>query len=104
MTDRTGPRGLRMAGTIAALTADSSYVRHARRRDVDRILEVIGTYVARHVLLARTRDEVLDDIASWWVGDLNGEVSIDEVPEILHADHVPWSRRSGAGHAMALDL
>ncbi|MBA2265769.1 MAG: GNAT family N-acetyltransferase [Chloroflexi bacterium] len=172
MTDRTGPGGLRMAGTIAALTADSSYVRHARRRDVDRILEVIGTYVARHVLLARTRDEVLDEIASWWVGDLNGEVvgcaalrdfgaglgelrslsvvaaahgrglgeslvhavvrearrraitrlfaitrnpgyfarhgfielSIDEVPEILHADRVPWSRRSGAGHAMALDL
>ena len=38
-------RGLRMAGTIASLTSDSSYVRRARTRDVDRILEVISTYV-----------------------------------------------------------
>lgn len=30
MTDGTGPGALRMAGTIAALTADSSYVRRAR--------------------------------------------------------------------------
>jgi N-acetylglutamate synthase-like GNAT family acetyltransferase len=165
-------RGLRMAGTIAALTADSSYVRRARARDIDRILEVIGTYVAQHVLLPRTREEILDDIGSWWVVDLNeqvvgcaalrdfgeglgelrslsvvaeahgrglgeslvhavvrearkrgmsrlfaitrnpgyfarhgfSELPMDEVPVVLHADRVPWPRRSGAGHAMELEL
>ena len=74
VTGKKAPGGLRMAGTIAALTSDSSYVRRARTADVDRILEVIGTYVSQHVLLPRTREEILDDIASWWVGDLNGEV------------------------------
>ena len=165
-------RGLRMAGTIAALTADSSYVRRARARDIDRILEVIGTYVAQHVLLPRTREEILNDIGSWWVVDLNehvvgcaalrdfgdglgelrslsvvaeahgrglgeslvhavvrearkrgmsrlfaitrnpgyfarhgfSELPMDEVPDVLHADRGPWPRRSGAGHAMELDL
>ena len=164
--------GLRMAGTIAPLTADSSFVRRARTPDVDRILEVIGTYVEQHVLLPRTRDEIVDEIGSWWVVDLNGEVvgcaalrdfgdglgelrslsvvaeahgrgfgeslvhsvvrdagrrsisrlfaitrnpgyfgrhgfaelPMDEVPDVLHADRVPWPRRSGAGHAMVLDL
>ena len=164
--------GLRMAGTIAALTADSSYVRRARTADVDRILKVIGTYVSQRVLLPRTREEILDDIGSWWVGDLNGEVvgcaslrdfgaglgelrslsvvasahgrglgeslvhavvrealkrsitrlfaitrnpgyfarhgfaelAMGEVPDVLHADRVPWPARSGAGHAMELQL
>lgn len=165
-------RGLRMAGTIAALTADSSYVRRARTRDIDAILEVLGTYVAQHVLLPRTRDEILDEIGSWWVVDLNEQVvgcaalrdfgeglgelrslsvvagahgrglgeslvhavvrearkrgmtrlfaitrnpgyfarhgfadlPMDDVPAVLHADRVPWRRRSGAGHAMELEL
>jgi N-acetylglutamate synthase-like GNAT family acetyltransferase len=164
--------GLRLAGTIAALTSDSSYVRRARARDVDAMLDVIGTYVAAHVLLPRTREEILEEIASWWVVDLNGEVvgcaalrdfggglgelrslsvvaaahgrglgeslvhavvrearkrgmtrlfaitrnpgyfarhgfgelSMTDVPDVLHADRVPWPRRSGAGHAMELDL
>lgn len=172
MTGKKAPGGLRMAGTIAALTADSSYVRRARTPDVDRILEVIGAYVTQHVLLPRTREEILDDIGSWWIGDLNGEVvgcaslrdfgdglgelrslsveasahgrglgeslvhavvrearkraitrlfaitrnpgyfarhgfvelGMDEVPDVLQADRVPWPRRSGAGHAMALEL
>jgi N-acetylglutamate synthase-like GNAT family acetyltransferase len=68
------PGGLRLAGTIASVTADSSYVRLARTRDVDRILEVISTYVAAHVLLPRTREEITDAIDTWWVADLNGEV------------------------------
>lgn len=161
-----------MAGTIAALTADSSYVRRALNRDLDRILEVIDTYVALHVLLPRTREEIVVDIGSWWVGDLNGQVvgcaslrdfggglgelrslsvvaeahgrglgeslvhavvrdarkrgitrlfaitrnpgyfarhgfvelPMAEVPDMLHADRVPWPQRSGAGHAMELDL
>jgi len=29
---------------------------------------------------------------------------MDEVPDVLHADRVPWPQRSGAGHAMELDL
>lgn len=165
-------RGLRLAGTIAALTADSSFVRRARASDVDRILGVTGTYVEQHVLLPRTRDEIVDDIGNWWVSDLNGEVvgcaalrdfggglgelrslsvvaeahgrglgeslvhaivrearrrsigrlfaitrnpgyfarhgftelPMDDVPEVLQADRVPWPRRSGAGHAMELAL
>jgi len=172
MTGEQRSGGLRMAGTIAALTADSSYVRRARTRDVERILEVIGTYVAQHVLLPRTGQEILDDIGNWWVVDLNGEVvgcaalrdfggglgelrslsvvaeahgrglgeslvhavvrearkraisrlfaitsnpgyfgrhgfselPMDEAPDVLHTDRVPWPRRSGAGHAMELDL
>jgi N-acetylglutamate synthase-like GNAT family acetyltransferase len=75
MTDNGRPTsGLRLAGTIASLTADSSYVRRARLRDVDRILEVISTYVEAHVLLPRTRDEIAEAIETWWVSDLNGEV------------------------------
>ncbi|MCV0403412.1 MAG: GNAT family N-acetyltransferase [Chloroflexi bacterium] len=66
--------GLRLAGTIAPLTSDSSYVRRARERDVDAILRVIGTYVEQHVLLPRTREEILEHIDTWWVSDLNGEV------------------------------
>ncbi len=167
-----GKSGLRLAGTIASLTSDSSYVRRARTRDVDRILEVIGTYVAAHVLLPRTREEILEAIDLWWVGDLNGEVvgcaalrdfsgglgelrslsvvasahgrglgeslvhavvrdarkrgiarlfaitrnpgyfarhgfaemAMDDVPEVLQADRVPWPSTSGAGHAMELVL
>jgi N-acetylglutamate synthase-like GNAT family acetyltransferase len=75
MSHEEGPKtGLKLAGTIASLTSDSSYVRRARARDVHRILEVIGSYVAAHVLLPRTREEILEAIDSWWVGDLNGEV------------------------------
>jgi len=164
--------GFRLAGTIAALTADSSYVRRARTRDVDRILEVIGTYVSANVLLPRTREEITDEIDTWWVGDLNGEVvgcaalrdfgaglgelrslgvvaeahgrglgeslvhavvrdarrreitrlfaitrnpgyfarhgftelGMGDVPAVLHADRVPWPARSGAGHAMEMEL
>jgi len=172
MTRDRDPGGLRLAGTIAALTADSSFVRRARSRDVEPILGVIGTYVTQHVLLPRTREEILDEIGSWWVVDLNGEVvgcaalrdfgdglgelrslsvvaaahgrglgeslvhavvrearkraitrlfaitrnpgyfarhgfsdlPLGEVPTVLHADRVPWPQRSGAGHAMELDL
>lgn len=172
MTGRNGPGGLRLAGTITALTSDASYVRRARTRDVDRILEVISTYVASHVLLPRTREEILEGIGSWWVGDLDGEVvgcaalrdfggglgelrslsvvaeahgrglgeslvhavvrearrkgisrlfaitrnpgyfarhgfvelDMDDVPDVLQADRVPWPARSGAGHAMELSL
>jgi amino-acid N-acetyltransferase len=172
MTPKQRPGGLKLAGTIAPLTADASFVRRARTRDVDRILEVIGTYVAQHVLLPRTREEITDDIDSWWVGDLNAEVvgcaalrdfgaglgelrslsvvaeahgrglgeslvhtvvrearrrgitrlfaitrnpgyfarhgftelAMGDVPDVLHADRVPWPARSGAGHAMELDL
>jgi len=172
MSGQHRPGGLRMAGTITPLTADSSYVRRAWPRDVDRILEVMDAYVASRVLLPRTRDEIADDIASWWVGDLDGEVvgavslrdfgdglgelrslsvvaaahgrglgeslvhavvrearrrgiarlfaitrnpgyfarhgftelAMNDVPDVLHADRVPWPRRSHAGHAMELDL
>ena len=164
--------GLRMAGTIAPLTADASYVRRARSRDIEHVLEVIGTYVTKRVLLPRTRQEILEDIDNWWVGDLNGEVvgcaalrdfgaglgelrslsvvaeahgrglgeslvhavvrearrrsitrlfaitrnpgyfarhgfaelAMEDVPDVLQADRVPWPRRSGAGHAMELHL
>ena len=71
-TQRGG--GLRLAGTIAPLTSDASFVRRARAADVDRILEVISTYVAGHVLLPRTREEISEAIGTWWVGDLDGEV------------------------------
>ncbi len=74
MTDERDAGGLRLAGTIQPLTSDSSYVRRARTRDVDAILGVIGTYVEQHVLLPRTREEILEHIDTWWVSDLNGAV------------------------------
>lgn len=172
MSDPRTDRGLRLAGTIASLTSDASFVRRARPRDVDRILEVISTYVEAHVLLPRTGEEILEGIGTWWVSDLDGEVvgcaalrdfgaglgelrslsvvpdahgrglgeslvhavvrdarrkgitrlfaitrnpgyfarhgfvelPIGEVPDVLHADRVPWPARSGAGHAMELGL
>lgn len=72
MSDRQ--RGLRPAGTLSALTADASYARRARADDVDAILSVIETYVERHVLLPRSREEVAGDIGAWWVAELNGQV------------------------------
>jgi N-acetylglutamate synthase-like GNAT family acetyltransferase len=164
--------GLRLAGTIAPLTAGASYVRRARLADVDRILEVIGIYVAAHVLLPRTAEEIAEAIDTWWVGQLNNEVvgcaalrdfgegigelrslsvtpeahglglgeslvhavvrdarkrgitrlfavtrnpgyfarhgftelPMAELPDILHADRVPWPARTGVGHGMELDL
>lgn len=163
---------LRPVGTISPLTAGASYVRRARIADVDRILEVIDIYVAAHVLLPRTREEVAEAIDTWWVAQFNDEVvgcaalrdfgdrigelrslsvtpeahglglgealvhavvrdarkhgigrlfavtrnpgyfarhgftelPMGDLPEILHADRVPWPARSGVGHAMALDL
>lgn len=74
MSEKRDPSGLRLAGTIAAVTSDSSYVRRARSRDVDAIPNVIGTYVEQHVLLPRTREEILAHIGTWWVADLNGDV------------------------------
>ncbi len=163
---------LRTVGTISPLTAGASYVRRARIADVDRILQVIDIYVAAHVLLPRTREEVTEAIDTWWVAQFNDEVvgcatlrdfgdnigelrslsvtpeahglglgealvhavvrdarkhgigrlfavtrnpgyfarhgftelPMGDLPEILHADRVPWPARSGVGHAMALDL
>ena len=65
-------RGLRVAGTISPLTSDASFARRARPEDVDAILSVIETYVERHVLLPRSRQEVAEGIGSWWVAELDG--------------------------------
>jgi argininosuccinate lyase/amino-acid N-acetyltransferase len=70
----TGEKGLRLAGTIAPLTAGASYVRRARIADIDAILEVIGIYVAAHVLLPRTPDEIAEAIDTWWVAQLDDVV------------------------------
>jgi N-acetylglutamate synthase-like GNAT family acetyltransferase len=160
------------ASAISPLTAGASYVRRARLADVDHILEIVDIYVATHVLLPRTRDEVVEAIGDWWVASLNDEVvgcatlrdfgdgigelrslgvtpeahgiglgealvhaivrdarkhdiarlfavtrnpgyfarhgftelPMGDVPDILHADRVPWPARAGVGHAMELDL
>jgi N-acetylglutamate synthase-like GNAT family acetyltransferase len=70
----TGEKGLRPAGTIAPLTAGASYVRRARIADIDAILEVIDIYVAAHVLLPRTPDEIAEAIDTWWVAQLDDVV------------------------------
>jgi acetylornithine/N-succinyldiaminopimelate aminotransferase len=67
-------RGLKVAGTITTLTTQASYVRRARAADVDAMVSVIDTYVGRQRLLPRTRQEILESIAGWWVADLDGEV------------------------------
>jgi N-acetylglutamate synthase-like GNAT family acetyltransferase len=67
-------RGLKVAGTITPLTAQASYARRARSSDVDAMVSVSDTYVGRQRLLPRTRDEILEGIADWWVAELDGEV------------------------------
>ncbi len=165
LTQPVAHSGLDRAGGPSAVE-----LRGATARDIDEIYQLIADHVASDHLLPRTREEIVDEIDSWWVSDLNGEVvgcaalrdfggglgelrslsvvaeahgrglgeslvhavvrqarrqhitrlfaitrnpgyfarhgftelPMAEVPDVLHADRVPWPRRSGAGHAMEL--
>ena len=172
MTAQQRTRGLRVAGTVPVISTGASFVRRARLADVDRILHIVGTYVERRLLLARTHEEVAEQIGTWRVAELDGVVvgcaalrdfgeglgelrslsvmedaygrglgellvraivrdaeragisrlfvitkipryfarhgfislPVEEVPEVVGADRVPWPRRPGEGHAMELPL
>jgi N-acetylglutamate synthase-like GNAT family acetyltransferase len=165
-------RGLRVAGTVPVISGGASYVRRAREADVPAIVSIIDTYVERKLLLKRTPEEVLANLDSWRVAELDGAVvgcaaltdfgeglgelrslsvreeaygrglgdllvrqivrdaqraginrlfvitkipryfarhgfvslEMDEVPEVLAVDRVPWPRKPGEGHAMELPL
>jgi N-acetylglutamate synthase-like GNAT family acetyltransferase len=148
-------RGLRVAGTVPVISTGASYVRVAREADIPKMVKIIDTYVERRLLLKRTPEEILAQLPSWRVAELDGEVvgcasltdfgeglgellvraivrtaerkgisrlfvitkipryfarhgfvslEMDEVPEVLAVDRVPWPRKPGEGHAMELPL
>jgi N-acetylglutamate synthase-like GNAT family acetyltransferase len=172
MTAESNARGLRVAGTVPVISSGASYVRRAHEADAEAMTHIINTYADRHLLLRRTADEIREQIGTWRVAELDGEVvgcaalrdfggglgelrslivmedalgrglgellvrkivrdaqdaafdrlfvitkipsyfarhgftslPMDEVPEILGVDRVPWPRRPGEGHAMELPL
>lgn len=74
MTINPAPRGLRVAGTVPVISTGASYVRHAREADIPSMLSIIGTYVERHLLLPRNAAEIGEQIETWRVAELDGEV------------------------------
>ncbi len=67
--------GLAAAAKVASpLTAGASYQRRARIADVEAILKINERFARRGILLSRTPDEIADQIGTFRVCDLDGEV------------------------------
>ncbi|MGH2356518.1 MAG: argininosuccinate synthase, partial [Candidatus Limnocylindria bacterium] len=73
-TDAQPPTGLRPGGTMPTVTGGASFERRAMAPDTDAIWRVIETYARRGILLPRTRDEIADQIDTFRVAELDGEV------------------------------
>jgi argininosuccinate synthase len=65
----TGP-----ARVVASLTAGASFQRRARLADVDAIHHINERYARRGILLSRTPDEIAEQIGSFRISELDGEV------------------------------
>ena len=173
MTGRSGPGGLRLAGTITPLTSDASCTSggHGPATSTASSRSSARTWPRTSCCPGPARRS--SGVGSWWVGDLDGavvgcaalrdfggglgelrslsvvaeahgrglgefaqstpscarrdasaspacsrspatggyfarhgfvELDMDDVPDVLQADRVPWPARSGAGHAMELSL
>ncbi len=72
MTQRHHP--LTPGGTIAALTAGASFARRARPADAAAIVRIIEGYAGEGILLPRPIDEVTEQIGTFRVAELDGEV------------------------------
>ncbi|HLY35947.1 MAG TPA: GNAT family N-acetyltransferase [Candidatus Limnocylindria bacterium] len=66
--------GFRPGGTIPTFSSGASYDRRARLDDVDAIWRVVDTYARRGILLPRSLEEIADQIGSFGVVELDGEV------------------------------
>ena len=67
--------GLSAAAKVASpLSAGASYQRRARVADVDAILKINERFARRGILLSRTPDEIAEQIGTFRVCDLDGEV------------------------------
>ena len=65
----TGP-----ARVVASLTAGASFQRRARPADVDAIHAINERYARRGILLSRTPDEIAEQIGTFRVSEIDGEV------------------------------
>ncbi len=68
-TARTEP-----ARVVASLTAGASFQRRARLGDVDAILQINERFARRGILLSRTPEEIAEQIGTFRVSELDGEV------------------------------
>ena len=62
------------ARVVASLTAGASYQRRARLADVDAIHALNERFARRGILLSRTPDEIAEQIGTFRVSELDGEV------------------------------
>ena len=62
------------ARVVATLTAGASFQRRARLGDIDAILRINERFARRGILLSRTPEEIAEQIASFRVSELDGEV------------------------------
>jgi len=62
------------ARVVASLTAGASFQRRARIGDVDAILQINERFARRGILLSRTPEEIAEQIGSFRVSELDGEV------------------------------
>ena len=76
-----GPKPHTPAGTptqparvVASLTAGASFQRRARIADVDAIHQINERYARRGILLSRTPEEIAEQIGTFRVSELDGEV------------------------------
>jgi len=68
-TARTEP-----ARVVASLTSGASFQRRARLGDVDAILQINERFARRGILLSRTPEEIAEQIGSFRVSELDGDV------------------------------
>jgi argininosuccinate synthase len=68
------PSGTQPARVVASLTAGASFQRRARRGDVDAIHRINERFARRGILLSRTPEEILEQIGTFRVSELDGEV------------------------------
>jgi argininosuccinate synthase len=62
------------ARVVASLTAGASFQRRARLADVDAIHAINERYARRGILLSRTPDEIAEQIGTFRVSELDGDV------------------------------
>jgi argininosuccinate synthase len=68
------PASTEPARVVSALTAGASFQRRARKADVEAILRINERFARRGILLSRTPDEIAEQLGTFRVSELDGEV------------------------------
>ncbi|MDQ2674896.1 MAG: GNAT family N-acetyltransferase, partial [Chloroflexota bacterium] len=68
------PAPTQPARVVASLTAGASFQRRARKSDVEAIHHINERFARRGILLSRTPEEIVEQIGSFRVSELDGEV------------------------------